>query len=76
MVDIERIKAEIEKLKVLTAEEYCKDEVAKIYADFEESRARKIADYEKALEIFDEFQVAEEVEVAENAEESENIVAE
>lgn len=68
MVDTERIKAEIEKLRSLTAEEYCAEDVAKLYADFEESRARKIAEYEKALEIFAEYQiveeVAEEVEVA------------
>lgn len=72
MVDIERIKAEIERLKVLNAEEYCKDEVAKLYADFEESRARKIAEYEKALEIFDEFQIAEETEVIGEIDTNEN----
>ena len=64
MVDIEKIKAEIEALKNLKAEEYCAEEVAKIYADFEASREEKIHDLEKALEIFDKFQIVEEVEEA------------
>ena len=80
MVNIEAIKAEIEKLRNLTAEEYCKEDVAKIYADFEESRTRKIAEYERALEIFDEFQIVEEqvveTEVETANETAEDIVAE
>lgn len=80
MVNIEAIKAEIEKLRNLTAEEYCKEDVAKIYADFEESRTRKIAEYERALEIFDEFQIVEEqvveTEVETANENAEDIVAE
>lgn len=62
MVDIEKIKAEIEALKNLKAEEYCAEEVARIYAEFEASREEKIHDLEKALEIFDKFQIVEEVE--------------
>lgn len=73
MVDTERIKAEIEKLRNLTAEEYCREDVAKLYADFEESRARKIAEYEKALEIFDEFQIVEETVEEVEVADSENI---
>lgn len=61
MVDIEKIKADIEALKVLNAEEYCKDAVAKIYADFEATREQKIAELEKSLEIFEKYQVVEEV---------------
>lgn len=61
MVDIEKIKAEIEALKNLDAVEYCKEQVEKLYADFEASREQKIAEFEKALEIFDAFQIVEEV---------------
>lgn len=61
MVDVEKIKGDIEALKELTAEEYCKDEVAKIYADFEASREKKIADLETALEVYDKYQIAEDV---------------
>ena len=60
MVDLEKIKLDIEALKNLTAEEYCKDEVAKIYADFEASRASKVHDLETSLEIFAKYQVVEE----------------
>lgn len=60
MVDIEKIKEEIEALKVLNAQEYCAEQVAKIYADFEASREAKIHDFEMALEIFEQYQVIEE----------------
>ena len=59
-VDVERIKAEIEALKGLSAEEYCAEAVAKIYADFEASREAKIRDLTVALEIFDKFKIIEE----------------
>lgn len=64
MVDLEKIKLDIEALKSLTAEEYCKDEVAKIYADFEASRTSKVHDLETSLEIFAKYQVVEEPETA------------
>lgn len=57
MVDIEKIKLEIEKLKALTAEEYCADAVAKIYADFEASREEKVKELETALVIFEQYQI-------------------
>lgn len=60
MVDIEKIKLEIEKLKALTAEEYCADAVAKIYADFEASREEKVKELETALVIFEQYKVKEE----------------
>ena len=60
MVDFEKIKADIEALKEMTAEEYCKDAVAKIYADFEASKEKKIADLETALEVYEKYQVVEE----------------
>lgn len=64
MVDLEKIKIEIEALKNLNAEEYCKDAVAKIYADFEATRETEIAKLENALEIFDKYQIVEEEEQA------------
>lgn len=64
MVDLEKIKIEIEALKNLNAEEYCKDAVAKIYADFEATREAEIAKLENALEIFDKYQIVEEEEQA------------
>lgn len=60
MVDIEKIKLEIEKLKALTAEEYCADTVAKIYADFEASREEKVKELETALTIFAQYEIKEE----------------
>lgn len=60
MVDLEKIRLDIEALKSLTAEEYCKEEVAKIYADFESSRASKVHDLEISLEIFEKYQIVEE----------------
>lgn len=62
MVDLEKIKIEIEALKNLKAEEYCKDAVAKVYADFEANREIEIAKLENALEIFDKYQIVEEQE--------------
>ena len=68
MVDVEKIKSDIEALKTLNAEEYCKEEVAKIYADFEASREQKVKELETSLVIFEKYQVVEEnpVDVAEN----------
>ena len=45
--------------------------MAKIYAEFEESRDKKIAELEKSLEIFDMYQISEptEIETDESAEE-------
>ena len=60
MVDLEKIKIEIEALKNLNAEEYCKEAVAKVYADFEANREIEIAKLENALEIFDKYQIVEE----------------
>lgn len=64
MVDLEKIKIEIEALKNLNAEEYCKDAVAKIYAEFEATREAEIAKLENALEIFDKYQIVEDEEQA------------
>ena len=68
MVDLEKIKADIEALRSLNAEEYCKEEVAKIYADFEESRERKINELATALEIYEKYKIIEEEPVAEDVE--------
>lgn len=68
MVDIEKIKSDITNLELLTAEEYCKEAVEKIYADFEESRAKKIEELRTSLEIFDKYQIVEETEEVENTE--------
>lgn len=78
MVDVEKIKLEVENLKSLTAEEYCREEVEKIYADFEASRDAKIKDLETALAIFDKYQVVEEVAEVEEvvAENNEEIIGE
>lgn len=57
MVDIAKIQADIEALKNLNAEDYCKPQVEQIYADFESSRAKQISDLERALEIFSAYQV-------------------
>ena len=59
MVDVERIKSDIEELKNLSAEEYCKEEVARVYADFEASREKKIAELETSLQIFEKYQIVE-----------------
>ena len=59
MVDIEKIKAEIEALKNLDAVEYCKEQVEKLYADFEASRESEIAKLESALAVFEKYQVEE-----------------
>ena len=75
MVDVEKIKSDIEALKTLNAEEYCKEEVAKIYADFEASREQKVKELETSLVIFEKYQVVEEnpdnytIDIAENVEE-------
>ena len=71
-IETELINGTIDALKELTAEEYCKDEVARIYADFEASKEKKIADLEIALEVYEKYQVveAEDVEEPEEAEAS------
>lgn len=68
MVDVEKIKSDIEALKTLNAEEYCKEDVAKIYADFEASREQKVKELETSLVIFEKYQVVEDntIDVAEN----------
>lgn len=72
MVDVEKIKADIEALKTLKAEEYCAEDVAKLYADFELSRENKIKELQTSLEIFEKYQIIEESEVpAENTETAE-----
>lgn len=68
MVDIEKIKSDIANLELLTAEEYCKDDVARIYADFEANRERKVAELKTSLEIFERYQIVEETEEAEEVE--------
>ena len=70
MVDVEKIKGDIDALKELTAEEYCKEQVAKIYADFEASRDKKIADLETALKIYEDYTVIEQGETEVDAEAS------
>lgn len=62
MVDLEKIKKEIEELKNLTAEEYCKEQVSQIYAEFEATKETEISKLENALEIFDKYQIVEEQE--------------
>lgn len=72
MVDIEKIKKEIEDLKNLNAQEYCAEAVAKVYADFEATRESEIAKLESALTVFENYQIIEQTEEAsdnvENAE--------
>lgn len=62
MVDIEKIKKEIEDLKNLNAQEYCAEAVAKIYADFEASRESEIAKLESALSVFESYQIVDNAE--------------
>lgn len=77
MVDIEKINAEIERLRTLNADEYLAEAVAKMKEDFEASRAEKIAELEKALEIFSQYQIVGEAEdnseVVEEVQEALNI---
>ena len=70
MVDVEKIKQEIEALKNLDAEDYCKEAVAKIYEEFEKNRSSNIRDLEKALEIFEKYQIVEEEPTEEPVEEN------
>lgn len=72
MVDLEKIKAEIQALRELNADEYLADEIAKLKADFEASREQKIHEFERALEIYEQYQVVEEQEdeVVENVAEA------
>ena len=62
MVDIEKIKKEIEDLKNLNAQEYCAEAVAKIYADFEATRESEIAKLESALSVFESYQIVDNAE--------------
>lgn len=65
MVDIEKIKAEIERLQTLNADEFLAEEFDKMRADFEANKENKINDLQKALEIFEQYQVVEEEPVEE-----------
>ena len=74
MVDIEKINAEIERLRNLNADEYLAETFAKLRNEFEASREEKIAELEKALAIFEQYQVVEDEEVAEEqVQEAQNI---
>ena len=64
IVDVEKINAEIEALKQLTAAEYCAPAVEKLYADFEASRMAKIDELVRALEICEQYQYVEETQAA------------
>lgn len=68
MVDIEKIKAEIERLQTLTADEFLAEEFDKMREEFEANKESKINDLNKALEIFDAYQVVEEQPVEEEDE--------
>lgn len=68
MVDLNKIQNDIEALKSLSAEEYCAEEVRKIYADFEASRAKKIEELEVALRIYEAYKIVEEPSVQEDVE--------
>lgn len=68
MVDIEKIKAEIERLQTLTADEFLAEEFEKMRAEFEANKENKINDLQKALEIFEQYQVVEEEPVEEEVE--------
>lgn len=73
-IDIEAIEQEIERLKTLNAEEYLAEEIEQLKAKFEAEREAKIAELEKALEIFEEYQIEEEEDIEEDdAEEEEQI---
>ena len=65
MVDIDKIKSDIADLEILTAEEYCRPQVEAIYAEFEDSRARQIAELRTSLEVFERYQVVEDTEEVE-----------
>lgn len=56
-INIEAIKNEIERLKNLTAEEYCKEEVEKIYANFEALRAEEVKELETSLAVAERFEI-------------------
>lgn len=58
-IDVEKIKAEIERLKTLKAEEYCKDAIEKLLADFEQSREHEIEKLETTLAICEKFEVVD-----------------
>lgn len=62
VIDVERIKADIEALKNLTAEEYCREKVQLLYQEFEASRQNKIADLTKTLEVVQQYEQHDNVE--------------
>lgn len=68
-IDIERIEAEIERLKTLNADEYLAEKFAELKEEFEQTRAEKIAKLEEALSIFEEYQVVEDEEEDDEEEE-------
>lgn len=71
IVDIEKIKAEIERLKALNADEYLADKFAELRAEFEAKRADDIATLEKFVAICGEYEVVEEVAEAQPEENAE-----
>lgn len=60
-INIEQVKAEIERLRTLNADEYLADKIAELKAEFEAKREQNIADLERFLELCDEYEVVEEV---------------
>lgn len=65
-VNIESIKAEIERLKTLNADEYLADKFAELKAEFEAKREKNIAELENALVVCEKYQVVEEEEETED----------
>lgn len=65
-IDVEKMKAEIERLKTLNADEYLADKFAQLKAEFETTRAANIAELENALAICEKYQVVEEEEETED----------
>ena len=61
-INIEQVKAEIERLRTLNADEYLADKIAELKAEFEAKREQNIADLERFLELCDEYEVVEEAE--------------
>lgn len=75
-VNIESIKAEIERLKSLSADEYLADKFAELKAEFEAKREKNIAELENALVVCEKYQVVEEAEEAEESNEAEEQIVE
>ena len=61
-INVEQVKAEIERLRTLNADEYLADKIAELKAEFEAKREQNIADLERFLELCDEYEVVEEAE--------------